>query len=165
MSHTPKTRAIPLTLLVLACGASGSALAKDACGLLTDTEASRLLGVSAGKKEPQDAGTRTGSCVIRQADGGEDTLKVGIRTVSRTEASHLRDHMDDERGGDGGGSEEPWYEVSAPDPKHPNDRRLVIHRDRTTLTLELHSSHQSNAKHAFESVWHDIAERLPYDER
>ncbi len=60
---------------------------------------------------------------------------------------------------------EAWYEVSVPDPKHPGDRRLVIHRDRTSLTLDLHSSHQADAKTAFESIWHDIAERLPFDGR
>ena len=164
MSHSSKTSAVHLALLAVTCCASGTVFAKGPCELVTSAEASRLLGVSAGKKEPQDASTTKGSCVIRQADGGESTLTVGVTTVSRTETSHLRNHTDDDRGGDGS-SDEPWYEVSAVDPKHPNDRRLVIHRDRTTLTLDLHSAHQPHAKRAFESVWHDIAERLPSDER
>jgi hypothetical protein len=159
MSHPLKTSVVHLALLALACGASGAAMAKSPCELVTNAEASRLLGVSAGKMESPET---KANCVIRQADGGEGTLKVAVTTVSRTESAHLRNHMDDERGGDGS-SDEPWYEVSPADPKHPNDRRLVIHRDRTTLTLELHSSHQPNARRAFESVWHEIAERLPYD--
>jgi hypothetical protein len=163
MSHPSKTYVVHLALLALACGASGATVAKSPCELVTSAEASRLLGVSAGKTESQDASASKGNCVIRQADGGEGTLTVEVTTVARGESAHLRNHMDDERGGDGS-NDEPWYEVSATDPKHPNDRRLVIHRDRTTLTLELHSSHQTNAKRAFESVWHEIAERLPYDD-
>jgi hypothetical protein len=163
MSHPSKTSVVHLALLALACGASGATVARSPCELVTSSEASRLLGVSASKTESQDASASKGNCVIRQADGGESTLTVEVTTVARGESSHLRNHMDDERGGDGA-NDEPWYEVSAADPKHPNDRRLVIHRDRTTLTLELHSSHQTNAKRAFESVWHEIAERLPFDD-
>ncbi|HEY0342051.1 MAG TPA: hypothetical protein VGC34_14690 [Steroidobacteraceae bacterium] len=164
MRHTAKTSVLPLALLTLACGAASSATcARSPCELVSRAEAARLLGVSAGKTAAQEAGASKGSCVIRQADDGESTLTVGVTTVSRSESSHLRNHMDDERGNEAS-SDEPWFEVSAVDPKHPHDRRLVIHRDRTTLTLDLHSSHQTNARRAFESVWHEIAERLPSDE-
>lgn len=163
MSHSLKTAVVPLAFLTLAGGFSGAIVAKTPCDLVTSAEASKLLGVSAAQTESQSASAAKGNCVIRQTDGGEGSLTVEVTTVARNESSHLRNHMDDERGGDGS-SDEPWYEVSAVDPKHPNDRRLVIHRDRTTLTLDLHSSHQANARRAFESVWHEIAERLPYDD-
>jgi hypothetical protein len=74
--------------------------------------------------------------------------------------------MDEERGDEVPSMHgEAWYEVSVPDPQHPEDRRLVIHRDRSSLILDLHSSHQADPKGAFESIWYQIAERLPFDER
>jgi hypothetical protein len=144
-------------MLGLACTAN-NALAKGPCDYLTGAEAARLLGVAVGKLEPQAGSGRT-SCIIHAADGSDGTLKIAVRTVSGKDTGHLRQHMDEERGGDNDG-DEPWYELSAADPRHPHDRRLVIHRERTTLTLDLHSTHQADAKTAFESVWHEIAERL-----
>ena len=140
---------------------SGVARAGGPCDLVTRGEATQLLGVSAGKKLAKPS-----ACVIRAVSGGRDhdTLKLGVVTDSRAQPS--RQHTDDERGDEIPSMHgEPWYEVSVPDAKHPNDRRLVIHRDRTSLTLDLHSSHQTDAKRAFESVWYKIAERLPADER
>jgi hypothetical protein len=140
--------------------------AKGPCDLVTRAEASRLLGVSAGKKLPQKStAPNTTSCLIASAHRGHDILKLDIVTVSREETAHLREHTDEERGDEVQSlHDEPWYEVSVADPEHPQDRRLVIHRDRTTLTLDLHSSHQADAQHAFESIWYQIAERLPTDE-
>jgi hypothetical protein len=145
---------------------SGVARAGSPCDLVTRGEATQLLGISAGKKLARHADHGLSGCVIRAVSGGHDrdSLELGIATDSRTRPS--RQHTDDERGDEVPSMHgEPWYEVSVPDARHPNDRRLVIHRDRTSLTLDLHSSHQTDARRAFESVWYKIAERLPADER
>ena len=159
-----------LAYLVITIGTLGSipevALAASPCDLVTRSEATQLLGISTGKKLAKRAGPDVSACVIRAVSGGRDrdTLKLGVTTDSLSRPS--RQHTDDERGDEVPSMHgEPWYEVSVPDAKHPNDRRLVIHRDRTSLTLDLHSSHQADAKRAFESVWYKIAERLPADER
>ena len=161
-----RTLSYGLALAALAVTASGAARAGGVCDFVTRTEASELLGVPAGKMVSSKAGNDGPSCVIRAAKGGHDVLKLGVTTLTREEAQRLTPHLDEERGEEvPTRGDEAWYEVSVPDPKHPNDRRLVIHRDRTNLTLDLHSGHQRDAKKAFESVWHDISERLPYDSR
>jgi hypothetical protein len=148
--------------LLLGCGTTWAA---SPCDLVTRAEASRLLGVSAGKKVTLNAKSDTASCVIRATKGAgaaKPTLKFGVITIPHGEAP--REHMDEERGDEVPSRHgEPWYEVSAVDADHPGDRRLVIHRDRTSLILDLHSTHQSDAKRAFESIWYQIAERLPQD--
>jgi hypothetical protein len=161
-----KNGGVRLALSTLAASAAGTVWANSPCDLVTRAEASRLLGVSAGKKVRQKiAAADTTSCLINSANEGHDTLKLAVTTVSREETTHLREHTDDERGDEVQSMHgEPWYEVSIPDPEHPQDHRLVIHRDRMTLTLDLHSSHQTHVKQAFESVWYKIAERLPSDE-
>src|SRR6201999_2615351 len=106
-----KTPTFPIALLFLACGAAGPVLAKDACDLLTAGEAAHLLGVPVAETKGHG-----NDCVIRQAG---DTLKLGIKNASPKDTFHLRQHTDEERGEEGG--DDPWYEVSAVDPQHPND--------------------------------------------
>jgi hypothetical protein len=162
MHKTPSGKhGLGLLLLVLPLGAAGVALAHGPCGFVTTSEASRLLGTPAGKKVDAHENSKSG-CLIAAAEG-PDTLRVSMVTLPEGSPA-LRQHMDEARG-DEDSNDEPWYEISVPLAGHPDDRRLVIHRDRTVLTLDLHSHHQPNAKKSFESLWHVIAERLPFDER
>jgi hypothetical protein len=162
--HAPTLprRTLKLTLLVLSLGASGVTLAKGTCDLVSRTEASHLLGTVAGVRTPLERKAGQSGCLIAAAHGS-DSLRLSLVTLPEG-SPRLRQHMDEERGGVDN-DEDSWYEISAPDDAHPGDRRLVIHRDRTILTLDLRSSHQTDAKMSFESLWHDIAERLPFDKR
>ncbi len=165
MRNALRNHGTALALLALAWGASAAAHAAGACDLVTSSEASRLLGVTAGKKLPQKTHSKTPGCLI-QAAGGDATLELRLDTVALEDAPRLLQHVDDERGDEKPSLHgEPWYEVSVRDPKHPDDRRMIIHRDRTSLTLDLHSNHQKNAKETFEKFWYEIAERLPSDEK
>jgi hypothetical protein len=146
--------------LALTLAAPASVFAATPCGVVTRAEASQILGVAAGSRSsPKSDSSR---CVIKSAKGGHDTLKIELHTASAEDSEHLRAHTDEERGEEVQSlHDEPWYEVSAVDAAHPNDRRLVIHRDRSVLTLDVHSSHQMNVQTAFENVWAKIADRLP----
>ncbi len=153
-------------VLILTLAVPAAAFAAKPCDVITRTEASKILGVAAGKKSPKvgSASADRASCVIRSARNGRDMLKIDLTTVAADDAEHMRAHTDEERGEETPSlHDEPWYEVSAVDAAHPNDRRLVIHRDRTVLTLDVHSTHQANVQSAFENVWVEIAERLPAD--
>ena len=164
MRNALRNHGAGLALLALAWGASAATHASEACDLVTKSEASRLLGVAADKKLPRKSHSKTPGCLIRAAVA-DATLELRLETVAPEDAPRLLQHVDDERGDEKPSLHgEPWYEVSVRDPKHPDDRRMIIHRDRTSLTLDLHSDHQKNAKETFEKLWHQIAERLPSDE-
>jgi hypothetical protein len=149
--------------LALTLAAPASVFAVTPCGVVTRAEASQILGVAAGSKaSPKSAAVDSSRCVIKSAKGGHDTLKIELRTSSAEDSEHMRAHTDEERGEEVQSlHDEAWYEVSAVDAAHPNDRRLVIHRDRSVLTLDVHSTHQVNVQTAFENVWAKIADRLP----
>jgi hypothetical protein len=154
-------------LLVVALVIPATAFAAKPCEVITRAEASKILGVAAGKKLPQKpsaADADSSLCIIRSARNGQDMLKIDLATVAADDAEHMRAHTDEERGEETPSlHNEPWYQVSAVDATHPNDRRLVIHRDRTVLTLDVHSTHQPNVQNAFENVWVEIAQRLSAD--
>ena len=150
-------------LLVLTLAIPTAAFAAKPCDVITRGEASRILGETAGVKS-SNAGVAAADsgCIIRSAHNRQDMLKIDVTTIADSE--RLRAHTDEERGEVTPNlHDEPWYEVSAADGEHPNDRRLVIHRYRTVLTLDVHSAHQTNVLSAFEDVWVKIAERLPAD--
>jgi hypothetical protein len=155
-------------VLVLALAAPAAASAANPCDVITRAEASKILGVAAGKKSHTRVGAAAAdptSCLIRSARSGQDMLKINLTIVAANDAEHMRAHTDEERGEETPSlHDEPWYQVSAADAAHPNDRRLVIHRNRALLILDLHSTHQANVQSAFENVWVEIAERLPADE-
>lgn len=141
-----------------------AATAHSPCDFVTKNEASSLLGVPVTKSVPQAVKSATPGCLIESAEGA--SIRVSVETIAPEDAPRLLQHVDDERG-----DEKPsmhgdsWYEISVVDSKHPDYRRLTIHRDRTSLILDLHSSHQKNAKAAFEKVWFQLSERLPTDEK
>jgi hypothetical protein len=154
-------------LLVLTLVVPATAFAAKSCDVITRAEASKILGVAAGKKLPQKTGAvgaDSSLCIIRSVSNGQDMLKIDLAIVAANDAEHMRAHTDEERGEETPSlHSEPWYQVSAVDAAHPNDRRLVIHRDRTVLTLDVHSTHQPNVQSAFENVWIEIAQRLSAD--
>ena len=135
----------------------------DPCSLLTSQEASTLLGGSVGPAQAQHG---VQSCVIATHAIPDDRVTLTVTTIAPEDATRLLKHLDEERGDEIPSLHgEPWYEQSVVDPAHPLDRIFVIVRDRTNLTLELHSSMQKDAVKAFEQVWLAIAERLPTDEQ
>jgi hypothetical protein len=149
----------------LAQPAVGSAQnpAPDPCALLTSQEATTLLG---GPAEPAKAHSLVQSCIIAAHAVPDDRLMVTLTTIAPEDATRLLKHLDDERGDEIPSLHgEPWYEQSVVDPAHPLDRTFVIVRDRTNLTLQLHSSRQKDVVAAFERVWLAIALRLPTDEQ
>ncbi len=149
-------------LLALTLVAPATVFAAKPCEVITRAEAAKLLGVAAGSKAAQKGDANSARCVIKAAHGGNETLSIDLTTVAADDAEHMRAHTDEERGEEVPSlHDEPWYEVSAVDGAHPHDRRLVIHRDRTVLILDVHSVHQANVQIAFESIWARIAERLP----
>ena len=153
-------------LIALALSVVGAAQAGSPCDLVTQNEASRLLGIPAVKKTPQDVHSKTPGCLIQASEGGSDSLRLSVETISLENAPRLLQHIDDERGDEIPSMHgETWYEISVPDSKHPEYRRMVVHRDRTSLILEMRSSHQKNAKAAFEKAWFQVSQRLPTDEK
>jgi hypothetical protein len=165
MRNSLQGRTLNIALLAFTLGGPATVLAAKPCDFVTRAEASALLGVSAGKKIPQKTDANGAKCLISAADKGHDTLKLDVSTFSPDDPNFQRMHTDEERGEEVPSlHDEPWYEVSAVDAEHPGDRRFVIHRSRTVLTLDLHSAHQVDAKQAFENIWSKIAERLPSDE-
>jgi hypothetical protein len=166
MNRTTEIAVRRCLLIALALGIVGEAHAGSPCDLLTQGEASRLLGIAAVKKTPQGVRSKTPGCLIQPSEGGSDSLLLSVQTVSLENAPRLLQHIDDERGDEIPSMHgETWYEISVPDSKHPDYRRMVVHRDRTSLILEMHSTHQRNAKAAFEKTWYQVSQRLPTDER
>ncbi len=158
MGHSSKHRILVYTGFAIAAVTASSAWAKDPCDLVTRSEATKLLGVAGGKKTSQHDGGNEVKCVVRTSGG--DTLKWGLSMTRGV----VREHMDEERGDAIPTNHgEPWYEVSLADPDHPEDRVLVIHRDHANLRLQIHSAHQPDVQRAFESLWYQIADRLPED--
>jgi hypothetical protein len=152
-------------LLALALAAPATVFAAKPCDVVTRNEASQLLGAPVGAKTFKKVDADASRCVIKSAKGGHDTLAIELRKVAADDAEHMRAHTDEERGEEMPSlHDELWYEVSAVDSNHPNDRRMVIHRDRTVLTLDVHSAHQADAKAAFETIWVQIGHRLPESE-
>lgn len=152
-------------LLALTLAAPATVFAAKPCDVITRAEAAKLLGVAgvaAGSKAPQKGEAKSATCLIKSAHGGTDTLRIDLETVAADDPERMRAHTDEERGEEVPSlHDEPWYEVSVVDSAHPHDRRLVIHRDRTVLILDVHSTHQANVQTAFEAIWAQIAERLP----
>ena len=157
MGRSSKRRILAYTGFVIAAAAAASAWAKGPCDLVTRAEATKLLGVAGGRKTTQHDASEM-RCVVQTAGG--DTLKWGLSMTKGI----VREHMDEERGDAIPTNHgEPWYEVSLADPGHPEDRVLVIHRDHAKLKLQIHSAHQPDVQRAFESLWYQIADRLPQD--
>lgn len=166
MNRTTEIAARRCLLMSVAVCAVGLARAGSPCDFLTQQEASRLLGHAAVKKTPQDAQSKIPGCLIQATEGGSDSLRLSVETISVENAPRLLQHVDDERGDEIPSMHgETWYEISVPDPQHPDYRRMVVHRDRTSLILELRSTHQKNAKAAFEKAWYQVSQRLPTDEK
>jgi hypothetical protein len=131
---------------------------------VTQGEASRLLGVSAVKEVTQSAGKGAPSCLIQSSDG-VDSLRVSLETIAVEDAPRLLQHIDEERGDERPSMHgDSWFEISIADSKHPDYRRMVVHRDRFSVVLDLHSSHQKNPKAALEKVWFKLSERLPNEQ-
>src|SRR5262249_37817744 len=124
-------------LLALTLAVPATVFAAKPCDVITRAEAAKLLGVAAGSKAPQKGAANSAKCVIKAAHGGSDTLRIDLTTVAADDPERTRAHTDEERGEEVPSlHDEPWYEVSAIDTAHPQDRRLVIHRDRTVLILD-----------------------------
>lgn len=141
-------------LAVVAIVGLGGAGVPDPCALLNTDEASLLLGAPAGtpKAEPNGCGV----------SAGDDHLSWHVATVPADDAPRLLKHLDEARGDEIPTMHgEPWYEVSLPDGP---DREMIVWRDRTSLTVDLHSARQPDAKSVFGQVWHEIALRLPADQ-
>ncbi len=98
MSNPLQGPVVRFVAAVLTLGTSGTVLASSPCDFVTRSEAAHLLGVAAGKKVSQEAGSDAHGCLIRAAHGGHDTLTLGVMTFSRKDAPRLRQHMEDERG-------------------------------------------------------------------
>lgn len=153
-------------LMSVALCTVGVVRAESACDLLTRAEASQILGIATVKKTPQDSHSNAPGCLIQSNAGGRDSLRLSVETISAENAPRLLQHVDDERGDERPSMHgETWYEISVPDSGHPDYRRMVIHRDRTSLILDLHSIHQKDAKAAFEKTWYQVSQRLPADEK
>jgi hypothetical protein len=166
MNRTTDRTAKRCLLITLALTAVGEAQAGSPCDLVTEGEAARILGIPAVKKTPRDLHSKTPGCLIRGSEGGSDSLRLSVETISVENAPRLLQHIDDERGDEIPSMHgETWYEISVPDSKHPDYRRMVVHRDRTSLILEMRSAHQKNAKAAFEKTWYEVSQRLPTDEK
>ena len=135
----------------------------DPCSFLTSQEAATLLGGSAGSAEAQHGAQ---SCVFATHAAPDDRVTLTVSQFAPENAPRLERHLDEERGDELPSLHgEPWWEQGVIDPAHPLDRTFTIVRDRTNLTLTLHSSVQKDAVKAFKQVWVAIAERLPTDEQ
>jgi hypothetical protein len=135
------------------------------CDLVTTAEATRLLGTTATAAVPQDLASDSPACEIRDRHH-HAILRLEVSMIAVKDAARLLQHTDEARGAEVPSLHgEPWYEVSVPDADHPHERRMIIHRDRTNLTLDLHGTRSADPKKAFESVWFAIAKRLPEDDR
>lgn len=144
---------------------SHSAWALDACSLLTERDAAALLGGPPGDRSGHETGSENSECTIKSKNSHDDRLKLTLTTVSPEAAPRVLKHLEEARGDEvptlhGA----PWYQVALADPEHKADHRFVIYRDRTSLTVDLHSTGQADAKQAFELVWLEVALRLPTDE-
>ena len=166
MNRAAQIAARRYLLTTLALCTFGVVRAESACDLLTRGEASQILGIPTVKKTPQDLHSNAPGCLIQASGGGSDSLRLSVETISAENAPRLLQHVDDERGAEHPSMHgETWYEISVPDAKHPDYRRMVVHRDRTSLILDLHSTHQKDAKAAFEKTWYQVSQRLPSDEK
>ena|ERR1700761_7664722 len=166
MNRIAERAARPYFLVSLALCTVGAAQAKSPCDYVTSKEAARILGATAVKMTPQELHSKTPGCLIEANEGGSDSLRLSVETIAPEDAPRLLQHVDEERGDEKPSLHgETWYEISIPDSAHPTYRRMVVHRDRTALILDLHSTNQKNPKAAFEKTWFQISQRLPTDEK
>jgi len=165
MQDRSARRVTGAVMTAIALGALRVAHAGSPCDLVTQSEASRLLGVSAEKGRPQAVNSPTPGCLIESSASGDSSLRLTIETIAAADAPRLVQHIDEERGDEKPSMHgESWFEISVPDAKHPDYRRMIVHRSRTSLILDLRSSHQKDAKAAFEKLWYKLSERLPSDD-
>ncbi len=139
---------------------AGPALAVASCDLIQPREAAELLGTPAAAGVPEPDG-----CLIRSVGGAGGRIELSVVTIAPQDAARLLTHMDEERGDEVPSMHgDPWYEISAIDPARRQERIVVIHRDRTVLTVSLRTAGDVDQKAAVDAVWLGIAKRLPTDD-